>query len=293
MEVKQIYITAQGGIPLGRQGENKARQIVFPQPADLLAETWTLLVQRPRDREPYPAPLEKTDTALIWNLTTADTAQSGKGRAQLVCTGGNGEILLSRIWLTDTLPSLGEPGETPEPIKPYLSQLTMAAAKAESQAQAAGVAAETASQMATQAQEAQETAQRAGELARESAEAAEKQADAAEESRSGAESAEAEAKGAAKNATEAQKVAQSAAESAATAASSASESCKDAENNATLAQQSARTAAVQAERAQDIADELEITDPEALTLLISCGIVSPVADSSGKIYTSGNKILVY
>ena len=72
-----VYITTQRGIPLGYQGENETREIVFPQPEELLSENWMLLHQRALDKEPYPVPLDVT--ALDAALTDVADAIREKG----------------------------------------------------------------------------------------------------------------------------------------------------------------------------------------------------------------------
>lgn len=114
-----VYITTQRGIPLGYQGENEAREIVFPQPEELLAENWMLLHQRALDKEPYPVPLDVTARGLIWTVTAGDTDISGTGRAQLICTGADGEVLKTCTYSTTVSKSLHVGGEPPDPVKPW------------------------------------------------------------------------------------------------------------------------------------------------------------------------------
>lgn len=90
---KTIVITTEAVIPLGYQGENKAREIVFPQPSELLEENWTLFHRRPGEKSIYPVALEQDGRGLVWTVTNADTANMGGGQAQLICTGKDGEIL--------------------------------------------------------------------------------------------------------------------------------------------------------------------------------------------------------
>lgn len=114
-----VYITTQRGIPLGYQGENEAREIVFPQPEELLVENWMLLHQRALDKEPYPVPLDVTARGLVWTVTAGDTEISGNGRAQLICTGADGEVLKTCTYNTVVSKSLHVGGEPPDPVKPW------------------------------------------------------------------------------------------------------------------------------------------------------------------------------
>lgn len=123
MQLKRIYVTTNGTIPLGRQGENMVRQIVFPQPAELMQAEWTLSAQRSRDSTPYPVALSKTDGEVVWDVTSADTAMRGIGKAQLMAIGASGEILLSRVYMTDVQASLDVAGEPPDPVKPWYDNI--------------------------------------------------------------------------------------------------------------------------------------------------------------------------
>lgn len=118
-----VYITTQRGIPLGYQGENETREIVFPQPEELLAENWMLLHQRALDKEPYPVPLDVTARGLVWTVTSGDTEFNGSGRAQLICTGTNGEVLKNAIYNTNVAKSLHVGGEPPDPVKPWYDDI--------------------------------------------------------------------------------------------------------------------------------------------------------------------------
>lgn len=119
IEKTTVYITTQRAIPLGYQGENEAREIVFPQPEELLAENWLLLHQRAMDKEPYPVPLDVTARGLVWTVTSGDTEFNGSGRAQLICTGTNGEVLKNAIYNTNVAKSLHVGGEPPDPVRPW------------------------------------------------------------------------------------------------------------------------------------------------------------------------------
>ena len=126
-----VYITTQRGIPLGYQGENETREIVFPQPEELLSENWMLLHQRALDKEPYPVPLDVTARGLVWTVTAGDTDISGTGRAQLICTGADGEVLKTCTYSTTVSKSLHVGGEPPDPVKPWYDSIMEALAEAE------------------------------------------------------------------------------------------------------------------------------------------------------------------
>lgn len=128
MEKKMVMVTTQREIPLGYQGENDAVQVVFV--VEPLGENWTLLHQRPADTAPYPVPLDVTSQGLIWHVTSGDTAYNGIGRAQLICSGPEGEILKTCTYRTKIAPSLPLSGEVPDPVKPWYDSIMEAIADA-------------------------------------------------------------------------------------------------------------------------------------------------------------------
>lgn len=121
MKKNRIYATDQGRISLGNQGENLVRQIVFP--VENGEESWMLLHQRSTDETAYPVPLTKERNDLIWDVTAGDTAVDGSGRAVLICTGEDGEVLKSQIYQTYTSKSIEAGGDPPEAIKPWYDSI--------------------------------------------------------------------------------------------------------------------------------------------------------------------------
>ena len=119
IQIRTIFITTETSIPLGYQGENLAREIVFPQTADLLGENWTLFHRRALDKEPYPVPLGMDARGLVWTVTSGDTANMGGGQAQLICTGADGEVLKTLVYRTVVSKSMAVGGEVPDPVKPW------------------------------------------------------------------------------------------------------------------------------------------------------------------------------
>jgi hypothetical protein len=148
-------------IPLGRRGENNARQIIFDCSRferDYPGGTAQLLVQRHGDSVPYLPPIQREGDTVLWTLSTADTAKPGTGRAELRWYVG--EVLAkSRIWDTYTMPALGEPSEdVPEADK---SAAELLIEQAGTVIQQAGAEADRA---ATQADRAEQAAAQAGYL---------------------------------------------------------------------------------------------------------------------------------
>lgn len=129
--IKSVTITTQAAIPLGRQGEHNAREIIFPQPEELLAENWTLLHRRARDREAYPVPLEKRDGNLVWLVTGGDTGIPGSGQAELTCIDGSGAVLKTKVYGTRVEKALEDGGEVPDPVKPWYDSIMEALTEAE------------------------------------------------------------------------------------------------------------------------------------------------------------------
>lgn len=106
IDIQTVTITNEQTIPLGYQGENKAREIVFQQSAASSGETWTLYHKRPGDTTPYAVHLKNDGGNLVWIVTSEDTANKGGGQAQLVCTGKSGEILKTKIYRTEISASM-------------------------------------------------------------------------------------------------------------------------------------------------------------------------------------------
>ena len=122
-------------IKLGRRGENQARKVVF----DVL-EKWregygegvaSLIVQRNGDAQPYPVAVTEEDGALVWRVSSVDTAVAGEGAAELRYTVGD-TIVKSQIYKTRVRETLEDSGETPPPAyQSWVDEVLQAAADAE------------------------------------------------------------------------------------------------------------------------------------------------------------------
>lgn len=122
-------------IKLGRRGENQARKVVF----DVLGK-WregygegvaSLIVQRNGDAQPYPVTLTEEDGALVWRVSSVDTAVVGEGAAELRYTVGD-TIVKSQVYKTRVRETLEDSGETPPPAyKSWVDEVLRAAADAE------------------------------------------------------------------------------------------------------------------------------------------------------------------
>lgn len=122
-------------IKLGRRGENQARKVVF----DVLGK-WresygegvaSLIVQRNGDAQPYPVTVTEEDGALVWRVSSVDTAVAGEGAAELRYTVGD-TIVKSQIYKTRVRETLEDSGETPPPaFQSWVDEVLQAAADAE------------------------------------------------------------------------------------------------------------------------------------------------------------------
>lgn len=122
-------------IKLGRRGENQARKVVF----DVLGK-WregygdgvaSLIVQRNGDAQPYPATVTEDNGALVWLVSSVDTAVAGEGAAELRYTVGD-TIVKSQIYKTRVRETLEDSGETPPPAyQSWVDEVLQAAAGVE------------------------------------------------------------------------------------------------------------------------------------------------------------------
>ena len=122
-------------IKLGRRGENQARKVVF----DVLGK-WresygegvaSLIVQRNGDAQPYPVTVTEDDGALVWMVSSVDTAVAGEGAAELRYTVGD-TIVKSQIYKTRVRETLEDSKETPPPAyQSWVDEVLQAAADAE------------------------------------------------------------------------------------------------------------------------------------------------------------------
>lgn len=122
-------------IKLGRRGENQARKVVF----DVLGK-WregygegvaSLIVQRNGDAQPYPVTVTEDNGALVWLVSSVDTAVAGEGAAELRYTVGD-TIVKSQIYKTRVRETLEDSGETPPPAyQSWVDEVLRAAADAE------------------------------------------------------------------------------------------------------------------------------------------------------------------
>lgn len=127
-------------IPLGKQGENNAVRIVWPEIAEKYIKLYgdgvfSLVVKRNGDATPYPVTVTTDGSALVWVPTNADTAVSGFGSCELSYTVGD-VIAKSQTWDTEVYSSLtgGDETDPPEPYESWVDKVLKAGAAAEAAA---------------------------------------------------------------------------------------------------------------------------------------------------------------
>lgn len=107
---------------LGRADENSAVRVEIDLSTILAQEPGAaahLTVESPNGAK-YPASTVMDGGKLIWDVSDADTAAEGTGRAQLTVTGPGGEVLKSAVAVTRVGHSLRGEGEAPEPLKSWV-----------------------------------------------------------------------------------------------------------------------------------------------------------------------------
>lgn len=113
-----------GAIPIcmGRQDTNNVTEvrIDISTPLNEFPGTWfAVQVERP-DGICYPALCETDGDTLIWTITKADTAKRGKGKAQVVMYGADGEIGRSKPTDTVITTSVIATDKTPDPVQNWM-----------------------------------------------------------------------------------------------------------------------------------------------------------------------------
>lgn len=140
----KTYAHPGGIITLGRRGENMARQVVFDLSAWFTiygVGTVHAIAQRAGDASPYPVSIEQTSDAAVWTVNSADTANVGDGKVELLYTVDD-VVVKSEVWATSVLESLSDDAtEPPEAAAGWVEQVLTAGAQAVDAAEAAEQAA--------------------------------------------------------------------------------------------------------------------------------------------------------
>ena len=117
-------------LPLGRQGENLARELRFDLSGWLAqhpAGRAEIVAERPGEGVPYVAGTRLEGVALVWEITAGDTAAAGEGRMEIRLTEEN-VVCKSAVTCTAIAHSIdGEAGELPEAAPDWVQQVQDAA----------------------------------------------------------------------------------------------------------------------------------------------------------------------
>lgn len=107
-------------IPLGKQGENNAVRVVWPEIAEKYAKLYgegrfeLVVVQR---GQVYPAVVNVDGADLVWDVRAADTATAEVGSLELIYYVGD-TIAKSQTWETVVVASASAAGTTEPPEDP-------------------------------------------------------------------------------------------------------------------------------------------------------------------------------
>lgn len=149
---------------LGRADENKAVRIEIDL-SNLLEITpdanASVTVETPSGKK-YPATTSKEGKLLIWDVNSADTAEEGRGWAQLTITGSNDEVLKSVVTATRVGRSIRGDGTAPDPVQNWVDDATSKLGNVVSSGENAKEAAEKAEEAAKRANDAAEKAENGG-----------------------------------------------------------------------------------------------------------------------------------
>ena len=147
--MEQVKVNTLSTIPLGRQGENLARQILFDV-SDWETEyglgVVELIAQRPGEAQPYPVAVHRNGTIVTWDVSSTDTEMPGdSGKCELRYYVG--EVLAkSKTWQTWVETAMDTPSETapPEPEQGWVNKVLAAGSSAKEAAERAEEAAKKA-----------------------------------------------------------------------------------------------------------------------------------------------------
>ena len=129
-----------GLINIGKLKENLVTEVELPAPG-FAGGSYAVLLQRPREKQPYPVTARTEGGRLIWTVQTADTAIPGTGKLECRWYGDNGEVDKSQTYMVRITDGLPDPTEAPEAYAGYVAQVARNAEAAKSAASVAGAAA--------------------------------------------------------------------------------------------------------------------------------------------------------
>lgn len=112
-------------LPLGRQGENEALQIVFDV-SQLIADygegTAVLVVQRSQDVAPYTIVTTQSDKTVTWTISSTDTLYQGVGKANLMWNVNN-TIAKTIDFDTYVFPSISGVVAVPDVLESWYNEM--------------------------------------------------------------------------------------------------------------------------------------------------------------------------
>lgn len=129
--MREIIANEHVVIPLGRQGENGAVQVLFPitEYASLYGSgAFELLNQRPTEFTPYTCSITVDDDFVRWTVQAADVAIVGHGRCELTYVVAS-SVAKSIVFSTCVLRSIEGTGEVPPPYESRIAELIERSAK--------------------------------------------------------------------------------------------------------------------------------------------------------------------
>ena len=129
-----------GLINIGKLKENLVTEVELPAPG-FAGGSYAVMLQRPREKQPYPVTARTEGGRLIWTVQTADTAIAGTGKLECRWYGDNGEVDKSQTYMVRITDGLPDTTEAPEAYAGYVAQVARNAEAAKSAASVAGAAA--------------------------------------------------------------------------------------------------------------------------------------------------------
>lgn len=112
-------------LPLGRQGENEALQIVF-NVSELIADygegTAVLVAQRSQDVAPYAIVTTQSDKTVTWTISSTDTLYQGVGKANLMWNVNN-TIAKTIDFDTYVFPSISGIVTVPDALESWYNEM--------------------------------------------------------------------------------------------------------------------------------------------------------------------------
>lgn len=137
---KIIANNVHGIIELGFLGENEAEQVVFPFAEDFRNKYGEGVVQlihrRNGDEHEYPCSITVDGDNIIWTIQSADVAKAGTGKCQLIYFVD--EVIAKKMeFTTNVRNAMGEAGETPAPYQSWVQDILQAGSNAQTSAEKA------------------------------------------------------------------------------------------------------------------------------------------------------------